>query len=273
MNDATTIDPSLELARRIAGLARERRGADLVLLDIRSLVDYTDFFLLVTGQSSRQNQAIGEHVVKTLKGEKRYAISKAGLDTGSWICLDLGDVVVHVFDPETRARYDLELLWADAPRASLEAAPPVPTAPAPAPQVGVAEGATGAVAPKRRRRVVRQAAIPDADLENAPESERPADDAPLPEPETAPLPLKRPRAASRDVLSGGADAPPKGKEKKKEKQKGKKKEPATRRAPSALSPSSPKSASTGSRRPRASSKVREAKRPKPRNARKPRRRP
>ena len=132
---------TLPLARKIAALAEERRATDLVLLDVRGLVDYTDYFLLATGQSARQNQAIAEHVVKTLKGEKRYAISKAGLDTGRWICIDLTDVVFHVFDAETRARYDLELLWADAPRVDLAtaaapAAPegaPAPEAPAPPP--------------------------------------------------------------------------------------------------------------------------------------------
>src|SRR5204862_7728150 len=120
-------DP-LPMARRIAALAAERRASDVVLLDVRTLVDYTDFFLLVSGQSSRQNLAIAEHIVKTLKGEKRYALSKSGLDSGSWVCLDLGSVVVHVFDPETRARYDLELLWADAPRVDAEASAETPTA-------------------------------------------------------------------------------------------------------------------------------------------------
>ena len=94
MTEATTPD-TLALALRIAQLIRERRGTDLVLLDVRALVDYTDYFLLASGQSGRQNQAIGEHVVRSLKADHRYAISKSGLDTGSWICLDMGDVVVH----------------------------------------------------------------------------------------------------------------------------------------------------------------------------------
>lgn len=204
MNDAPTTYDTLDLARRIAALAREKRGTDMVLLDVRQLVDYTDFFLLVTGQSARQNQAIGEHVVKTLKGQKKYAISKAGLDTGSWICLDLADVVVHVFDPETRARYDLELLWADAPLIDVE-----PEA-APAP-VSPPSAASSEVKPARksRKRVVREAAVTDADAENAPESERPSDDAPPPPDETPLVPSgKRPRALSK--AEAGLEAPPKG---------------------------------------------------------------
>jgi ribosome-associated protein len=202
MTEAT--DPLL-LARRIAALAKERRAADAVLLDVRALVDYTDFFLIVSGQSSRQNLAIAEHIVKTLKGEKRFALSKSGLDSGSWVCLDLGSVVVHVFDPETRVRYDLELLWADAPRIDPEGTEPVP-APVPAGSAATPTTASEPVAaaspaspekpaeseegkPKRRRRTVRTAAVEDADAENAPDSDRPpetdvepADEVPAPAP-------------------------------------------------------------------------------------------
>jgi len=203
MIEAETPD-TLALAHRIAELVRERRGQDLVLLDVRALVDYTDFFLVVTGQSARQNLAIAEHVVKALKGERRYAISKSGLDSGSWICLDMADVVVHVFDPETRAKYDLELLWADAPRVPL--AEPLPRKPMPsevaaAAEKAVAEAASAeeAATPKRRRRVVRQEAIPDADLENAPDAARPPEGEPEPEEKPRPLPPKLPRGKPREA--------------------------------------------------------------------------
>jgi ribosome-associated protein len=191
---------SLPLARRIAALLRERRGSDLVLLDVRKLVDYTDFFLLASGQSARQNQAMAEHVVKTLKGDRRYAISKSGIDTGSWICLDMGDVVVHVFDPETRARYDLELLWADAPRVPTEEPPPVPAAPA------REEGAEEAPpAPAKRRRVVMRGAVEGADAANAPDSERPPED----EPEGGDVasPAARPAAKGRLVFPPAKKGP------------------------------------------------------------------
>jgi len=194
-------DP-LVLARRIASLAAERRAADVVLLDVRELVDYTDFFLLASGQSSRQNVSIAEHVVKTLKAEKRYALSKAGLESGSWICLDLGSVVVHVFDPETRVRYDLELLWADAPRVPLDEPAHEPAAAPAAPS----EAAVAEPAPKRRRRSVRAAAVADADAENAPESERPSE----PAAESAPrddMPAARPKRAKAKASATDASAP------------------------------------------------------------------
>lgn len=178
---------TLGLARRIAALVRERRGSDVVLLDVRSLVDYTDFFLIATGTSARQNQAIAEHVVKTMKAERRLPLSRSGLETGSWICLDLGDVVVHVFEPEIRAKYDLELLWADAPRVDPEPPPP----------------------PAKRRRVARKVAVADADAANAPESERPPDvtppegePAPRGEPAAEPAPKKKP--ARRPTRSSGS---------------------------------------------------------------------
>jgi ribosome-associated protein len=178
---------SLALARRIAALVVERRGTDVVLLDVRSLVDYTDFFLLASGTSGRQNQTIAEHVVRTLKQDRLLAISKSGLDTGSWICLDLGDVVVHVFDPETRARYDLELLWADAPRADAVEKPVEVAAPA--------EAEPPPAAPTRRRRAVRKKAVEDADAGNAPVDARPPLDEP--EPEVAP-PKRAPKARASD---------------------------------------------------------------------------
>lgn len=182
---------SLGLARRIAALVAERRGTDVVLLDVRSLVDYTDFFLIASGASGRQNQAIGEHVVRTLKQDRLLAISKSGLDTGSWICLDLGDVVVHVFDPETRARYDLELLWADAPLVDVVEKPVLADA-VPAAD----EGEDAVPRPARRRRPVRKAAVEDADAGNAPDSERPPPDEPEPESKASTGAAKKRRAAS-----------------------------------------------------------------------------
>jgi ribosome-associated protein len=189
---------SLALARRVAALVVERRATDVVLLDVRSLVDYTDFFLVASGTSGRQNQTIGEHVVRTLKQDRLLAISKSGLDTGSWICLDLGDVVVHVFDPETRARYDLELLWADAPRADLVETPAETSAADAAPAADESPAGDEAEAapakPARRRRAVRKAAVEDADADNAPAGARPPLDEPEPE---APLRVHTPRMTKR----------------------------------------------------------------------------
>ena len=110
------------LLARMVALCHERRGEDVVSLDVRGLVEYMDHLLLVSGRSARQNRALAEHLQRTLKREhKMLALSRSGMDAGTWICLDYVDVVVHIFDEESRAHYDLELLWADAKRTEHEA--------------------------------------------------------------------------------------------------------------------------------------------------------
>lgn len=106
------------------------RGVDIVALDVRELVEYMDFLLIVTGSSARRNRAMAENVVKQVKAEGYLPMSRSGVENGQWICLDLIDVVVHIFDAETRAHYDLELLWADAPKVELDLATVAVTAPA-----------------------------------------------------------------------------------------------------------------------------------------------
>jgi ribosome-associated protein len=104
------------LAKRIAALCREKRGEDVVLLDVRGIADYMDFLLLVTGSGERQNRAIADHVVRSLRGLKVRPLSTSGEEAGTWICVDFVDVVLHVFDAPTRNFYDLEELWGDADR-------------------------------------------------------------------------------------------------------------------------------------------------------------
>jgi ribosome-associated protein len=114
--DERTID-SDALLGRVVELCHERKAEDVVSLDVRGLVEYMDYMVIATGRSPRQNRAIAEHVLTQLKREFRVLpLSKAGLDAGTWICVDLVDVVLHVFEPEARAHYDLELLWGDAQR-------------------------------------------------------------------------------------------------------------------------------------------------------------
>jgi len=115
-DEAMTGERMLE---RLVALCREKRGEDLVALDVRELVEYMDFLLIVTARSERQNRAIAEHVIQSMKQEGVQPLSRAGLEGGTWICIDLVDVVVHLFTPPTRAIYDLELLWADAPPVEL----------------------------------------------------------------------------------------------------------------------------------------------------------
>ncbi|MDA1196054.1 MAG: ribosome silencing factor [Planctomycetota bacterium] len=126
--DNRSIDGDALLGRVVA-LCHELKAEDVVSLDVDGLVDYMDHLVICTGRSPRQNRAIAEHVITQLKREAGVLpLSRAGLDAGSWVCVDLVDVVLHVFEPETRAHYDLELLWADAQRTE-HAAPAAAPAP------------------------------------------------------------------------------------------------------------------------------------------------
>jgi ribosome-associated protein len=115
--ESGSLEDAEELLRRVVELCQERRAADIAVLDTRELVEYMDFMVIVTGRSGRQNRAITSHVLTRLKRDHGVLpLSRSGVDAGAWICLDFVDVVLHVFDPESRAHYDLELLWADADR-------------------------------------------------------------------------------------------------------------------------------------------------------------
>ena len=121
IQDERTLDGD-QLLARVVELCLERKAEDVVSLDVRELVDYMDHLVICTGRSARQNRAIAEHVMTQLKREDRVLpLSKAGLDAGSWVCIDFVDVVLHVFEPETRSQYDLELLWGEAGRTPYEA--------------------------------------------------------------------------------------------------------------------------------------------------------
>jgi ribosome-associated protein len=114
---------SLEQARRIAGLAQEKLARDVVILDMRPVCTYTDYFVICTGQNSRQTKSIHDEVHARLKHEGRtLPRSVEGERDASWIVADYLDVVLHVFTPETRRYYRLEELWGDVPSVELEAA-------------------------------------------------------------------------------------------------------------------------------------------------------
>ena len=114
---------SLEQARRIAALAQEKLATNVTILDMQSVCDYTDFFVLATGRNPRQTKAIHDDVYATLKKDARLLPrSVAGEREATWIIADYLDVVLHVFTPETRDFYRLEDLWGDVPAIEVEAA-------------------------------------------------------------------------------------------------------------------------------------------------------
>ncbi|WP_084270216.1 ribosome silencing factor [Patulibacter minatonensis] len=112
-------DPELEgLVRRIATAAGDRKALDVVAVDLRGASAYTDAFVICTGRTDRQAKAIHDSIHEGLKhdGERLLPKRTEGVQEARWILLDYGDVVVHIFVPETRAFYRLESLWGDRPR-------------------------------------------------------------------------------------------------------------------------------------------------------------
>src|SRR5271166_1857233 len=122
--EAERPDRSLQLALTAAKVAEENRGRDIVVLDMRELTSMFDYFVLATGASRRQLHAISEeidHALEDRMGDRRLGIE--GYEESRWILLDYGDVVVHLFEPETRGYYALEELWGEAKRVPLEEGP------------------------------------------------------------------------------------------------------------------------------------------------------
>lgn len=123
MSGASGPVKSEALARRIAELADSKVATDIVVLDMRGLVSYTDFLVICTARNERQARAIAEEVKLKLKaeGELLPGGSEAA-EAAGWIVLDYLDCVLHVFTEEARQRYQLEDLWREAPRLQFPAA-------------------------------------------------------------------------------------------------------------------------------------------------------
>lgn len=100
----------------IVDLATDKKGEDIVLMDMRQVSPITDFFIVVSADSARQLKAITEHIgdeTKRMHGIRSWR--SEGIADNGWVLIDYGDVVVHGFLPEKRAYYDLEGLWREAP--------------------------------------------------------------------------------------------------------------------------------------------------------------
>jgi len=94
----------------------DKKALEVVVLDVRGMTSYADWLVLSSGESERQVTATAEHVREKLREESHRTIGSEGFETGHWVLLDYGEVVMHFFSREVRAFYDLDGLWADAPR-------------------------------------------------------------------------------------------------------------------------------------------------------------
>ena len=115
-----TLSSALHRACLIARSAKDNKARDIAVLDMRALTPLYDFFVIVTGTSRRQIHTLAEEADAVLhaEGDKRLGIE--GYEASKWVVQDYGDILVHVFDPDTREFYNLEDLWADAKRIDWE---------------------------------------------------------------------------------------------------------------------------------------------------------
>ena len=101
----------IEGARKAVEIASDRQASDVVLLDLRQLLAFADFFVICSADSNRQIRAIINAVEKGLHEEGLRLLHREGTDDSGWVLLDFGDLIVHVFTTEQRRHYDLEAAW------------------------------------------------------------------------------------------------------------------------------------------------------------------
>jgi ribosome-associated protein len=105
-----------QLAQTIAAYADEKKAIDIVALDLRGVLDYTDFFVICSGNTERQTKAIHDGIHLGMKNDHGVLPRRVeGLTEASWVLMDYLDVVIHVFTPEVREFYCLERLWGEVP--------------------------------------------------------------------------------------------------------------------------------------------------------------
>ena len=120
--EANPLNRSDELKQRITPYLKEifeRKAERVVAMDIGKLTSYADVIIVVTATSQRQAAAISEHLYIKMKQKNNMPLGVEGMKEGSWALLDYGDVIIHIFNRETREFYDIEGLWSDAPRLDL----------------------------------------------------------------------------------------------------------------------------------------------------------
>ncbi len=111
---------SLELARLAGRAALDKKAEDIIILDVRGISSFTDYFVIMSGRSTRHVQGLADAVNAALCKKRNRESATEGLREGLWVLLDFDDVVVHIFYHESRSFYDLEGLWHDAPRIDME---------------------------------------------------------------------------------------------------------------------------------------------------------
>ena len=103
-----------ELARRVVDILSDKRAEDILLLDIRSVALFADYFVIASAETARHTQALCDSLDEELAKDGVSAWGREGEAGAGWVLLDYGDVIIHIFGPEQRSFYDLEGLWREA---------------------------------------------------------------------------------------------------------------------------------------------------------------
>ena len=121
-SEATPFEELDDEVRLAIECAEEKKALDTVVLDLRGITSFTEFFIITSGTNQRQVQAIADEIIEQLKKRTKIkAIRVEGYDGAEWVLLDYGDFIVHIFNEKSRTFYDLERLWRDAKRVALKA--------------------------------------------------------------------------------------------------------------------------------------------------------
>jgi ribosome-associated protein len=111
----TLMPNDVDLARKAVEVAAEQQASDVLLLDIRQLAAFADYFIILTAESVRQTNAVAEEITNVLKTMGAKLHHTEGKPSSGWMLLDYGDIVIHIFSPEQREYFRLEDLWTVAP--------------------------------------------------------------------------------------------------------------------------------------------------------------
>ena len=106
--------PAIDIARRIVELAEDKKAADIVVLELAPLTTLADYFVICSGGSERQLDAIADGIIEGMRADKVRPIGREGLAISHWVLIDFGSVVVHVLTPPERDYYGIEKHWAEA---------------------------------------------------------------------------------------------------------------------------------------------------------------
>ena len=115
-------DLARKTALAVASAGLDNKAANVEIIDVRGKVDYADYVVIMSGRSDRHVAALARHIDEALRQIGQRCLGIEGMPKASWLLLDFGDVIVHVFHQDMRGYYDLERLWIDAARVAVESA-------------------------------------------------------------------------------------------------------------------------------------------------------